>query len=304
MYLVVGATGVIGGAICRQLAEAGLPVRALVRPASPPDAVARLRALEVQIVTGDLRANASLHVACRGVRAVFSTATAMSPAYHEPDNTLETVDWRGMASLIDTAHNAGAERIVYVSCAGEIGGDLPLRRTKRAAELYLRRSGLSYTVLRPALLMESWLGAAGGLDYGAQQATIYGAGRQPVRWVAASDVARLAAACRDHEAARNVIAGVGGPEALSPLEAVQVFEELAGQRLSVRHIHEAELWAGHAAAANDYERSLWGLRLVYASGDTTETPPELCKLIEPLTTVREYAAQALASTAARAPQGS
>ena len=43
MNIVVGATGLIGGEVCRLLAEAGEPVRALVRPTSGAAGVARLR---------------------------------------------------------------------------------------------------------------------------------------------------------------------------------------------------------------------------------------------------------------------
>ena len=43
MNIVVGATGLIGGEVCRLLAEAGESVRALVRPTSGAAGVARLR---------------------------------------------------------------------------------------------------------------------------------------------------------------------------------------------------------------------------------------------------------------------
>ena len=39
MHLVVGATGMVGGEVCRLLAAAGKPVRALVRPTSNPEKV-------------------------------------------------------------------------------------------------------------------------------------------------------------------------------------------------------------------------------------------------------------------------
>ena len=45
MILVVGATGLLGGEICRLLAGRGNPVRALVRGTSNPDRLARLKSV-------------------------------------------------------------------------------------------------------------------------------------------------------------------------------------------------------------------------------------------------------------------
>ena len=43
MNLVVGATGLLGGEICRLLAAEGRPTRALVRPTSDQSKVAQLQ---------------------------------------------------------------------------------------------------------------------------------------------------------------------------------------------------------------------------------------------------------------------
>ena len=43
MYLVVGATGLLGSAICTRLRQRGKNVRAIVRPTARPETVSRLR---------------------------------------------------------------------------------------------------------------------------------------------------------------------------------------------------------------------------------------------------------------------
>ena len=55
MNLIVGATGVLGGEICRLLAEQGSAVRVLVRDSSNQEKVDRLRELGAEVVRGDLR---------------------------------------------------------------------------------------------------------------------------------------------------------------------------------------------------------------------------------------------------------
>ena len=75
--LVVGATGLVGSEVCKQLAATGQAVRALVRTPSDPGKVRKLEAEGVEIVTGDLRDPASLAAACRGVDVVITTASSM-----------------------------------------------------------------------------------------------------------------------------------------------------------------------------------------------------------------------------------
>ena len=77
MILVVGATGLLGGEICRRLAAKGKPIRALVRGASDQAKVGALRDLGAELVQGDLRDRISLEAACQGVRTMISTASSM-----------------------------------------------------------------------------------------------------------------------------------------------------------------------------------------------------------------------------------
>ena len=76
MNLVVGATGLLGGEICRLLAAEGKPSRALVRPSSDQSRVAEI-GRNLEIAFGDLKNRASLEEACLGVTSVISTASSM-----------------------------------------------------------------------------------------------------------------------------------------------------------------------------------------------------------------------------------
>src|SRR5947208_16819216 len=76
--LVCGATGELGGRVARRLRAAGVTVRALVRPRSDGEP---LRALGVEVVSGDFRDRASLERATVGVRAVVSTVTVIARAF-------------------------------------------------------------------------------------------------------------------------------------------------------------------------------------------------------------------------------
>jgi NADH dehydrogenase len=211
MYLVVGATGPVGlgGEICRQLRATGKPVRALLRPTADPARVAHLRSIGVEFVEGDLKDRASLDAACQGIHTVISSAT--TTVSRQQGDTIEDVDLHGQVELVDAAKAASVERYLYVSFSGAIDGDFALRNAKRGVEQHLKQSGLAYTILRPTYFMEVWLSPIVGFDYPNAQATIYGAGRNPISWIARDDVACFAVMCLDNPATRNATFELGGP---------------------------------------------------------------------------------------------
>jgi len=84
----------LGGEICRRLAAAGAPVRALVRATSDPAKVEALQALGVELAQGNLCDRASLDAACQGVRAVISTASSMPFCYQPGENDILPWIWR------------------------------------------------------------------------------------------------------------------------------------------------------------------------------------------------------------------
>lgn len=284
MILVAGSTGYLGGEICRRLAAAGRPVRALVRPTSDQAAVARLRELGAEIVEGDLRDPASLARACRGATAVVSTASATRS--QQPGESLTTTDLDGQIALVDAARAAGVQRFVFVSVSGT-NNDNPASDAKRAVERRLRESGMRYTILRPTFFMEVWLGPALGFDAAGHSATIYGSGENAVSWISLGDVAEFAVRAVDADGDEQL--ELGGPEALSPLDVVRIFEEAAGAPFTVQHVPEEALRAQEAAATDPVARTFARFMLVYARGDRIPMDDVLRRHPVPLTSVRDYA---------------
>jgi uncharacterized protein YbjT (DUF2867 family) len=289
MNLVVGATGFLGGAICRCLAADGKPIRALVRSTSDPATVKTLEELGVELVQGDLRGRASLEDACQGVRAVISTASAVPLRYLPGVNDIQTVDLEGLTNLITAAQAADVPRLIYTSFSGRIDLDFPLRNAKRAIEQRLRDSGLVYTILRSSYLMEAWLSPAAGFDAANASARIYGSGENPISWISLEDVARFAVTSLDHPAARYATLELGGSEALSPLQVVRIFEEMSGRRFEVEHVPEEALEAQYEGTTDPFQRSFAGLACCYARGDAIDMRATLEMFPLRLASVRDYA---------------
>ena len=287
MILVVGATGHLGGEICRRLVERGERVRGLTRASSAPDAVERLRALGVEIVVGDLRDRASLDAACRGVRAVVSTATTTRS--RQPGDSIEATDEAGQLQLVEAARAAGVERFVYVSYSGNIDGDDPLTHAKRRVERAVRDSGMRHTILRPTYFMEVWLSPALGFDYVGRTATVYGSGDQRISFISLGDVAEFAVRALLDADAEGRTLELGGPEPVSPHQAIGAFEEAGGGSFAVQHAPEDALRARRDAATDSLDRAFASLMIAYAHGD--EIPMDETRRRYPfgLTSVRDYA---------------
>ena len=287
MVLVIGATGLLGGEICRRLVAAGKPLRALTRPTADPIRVAELRALGVKLVNGDLKDPVSLDAACKGADTVISTASITFS--RQPGDTLESVDQQGQIALIAAARAADVRRFVYVSISGQNDVACPLMTAKRAVEQQLMQSGMTYTILRPSYFMEVWLSPALGFDAANARARVYGSGEKKISFISYKDVAQFAVASVDSPSARNAIIELGGPEALTPLEVVGVFEKARGRRFETEHVTEAMLEGQRAAASDPLQQSFAALMLAYAHGDAIDMKPTLEKMPLKLTSVREFA---------------
>jgi NADH dehydrogenase len=292
MVLVVGATGLLGGEVCRLLVSAGRPVRAFVRTTSNPDKVAGLERLGVGIVRGDLKDPSSLGAACQGVRAVISTAS--STLSRQEGDSIESVDQNGQLNLVEAAERAGVGHFVLVSFP-ETPVEFPLQSAKRAVEGRLRLGAMTHTILQPTFFSEVWLSPALGFDPGNGKAQIYGAGDKPISWISLLDVARFAVTALDNPNAANATIKLGGPDALSPLDVVRLAEESSGRTIDVQHVPVDALRGQHGSATDSLQRSFAGLMLYYASGDVIDMSDALRTFPgQRLRSVREHLAGSVA----------
>ncbi len=128
--LVTGATGFVGSHVARQLVAAGNTVHVLVRVTSN---LAVLEGMAVQPVRGDLHDAASLSRAMQGVQRVYHLAADYRLWTKNPAEIYES-NVEGTRRLIEAAHRAGVERIVYTSTVATIAvprhGALPNEETQ------------------------------------------------------------------------------------------------------------------------------------------------------------------------------
>jgi uncharacterized protein YbjT (DUF2867 family) len=151
LILVTGATGQQGGAVARHLLkEPGFAVRALTRDSTKP-AAQTLANRGAEVFQGDLDNPGSVRRALEGAWGAFSV-----------QNFMETGDEGEIhqgKTLADAAKAAGVQHFVYTSVvSADRKTGLPHFESKWQIEQHIARSGLSYTILRPAFFMQNWYG--------------------------------------------------------------------------------------------------------------------------------------------------
>ena len=241
MILVVGATGLLGGLITQQLLKKGEDVRILIRQNSPAEEMAKqglgtspqlLIDAGAEPIYGDLKDPVSLVNACLGVDTVITTANSI---LRGGEDTIESVDCRGTQDLIDAAQGAGVRHFIYTSAKGvHVDHPNPFYRAKAACEERLVASGMNYTILKPGMFMEVWIGAVVGIPVrSGLPITLVGYGNRRHVFVAIKDVVNYAVTAVTHPAAQNAEILIGGPNSYSWTQIVETVEEIMGRPLQI-----------------------------------------------------------------------
>lgn len=289
MILVVGATGTLGGRITRGLLAQGKDVRIMVRDPSPSVELAPmglatdangLVVAGAQLVNGDLTDRASLDAACAGVDTVLTTATSA-----KRDGDLEAVDLNGTLNLIDAAREAGVTHFIYTSAYGSaVDHAVPMLHVKATCEQALMESGLTWTILQPAILYEVLCNMVIGIPLQARESvSLIADGSHRHSYIAEADVAAFAVAAVDNPAAHNIRLEIGGPS-YSWQELVDAAGQALGRALPVRFVPP-----GDELPLLDAEISGWlsGFETYEDFIDMGDAPARFGVEITPLPTVME-----------------
>jgi dihydroflavonol-4-reductase len=178
-FLVTGATGKVGNAVARRLAERGDEVVALVRDVA---AARGVLPAGIELARGDVTDPASVHAAAEGIDGVFNCMGIYEQWL--PDKGLfDRVNAQGAANVVAAARQAGAKRAVHTSTFdvfhAETGGTLDesrladypkgtaYERSKQHAEelvLAEARDGFEVVIVNPAGVYGPGPWAAAGID--------------------------------------------------------------------------------------------------------------------------------------------
>lgn len=234
MILVTGGTGFIGGALIRHLVDLNYPVRTLIRPSRQSPRLPR--GVPVNVAVTSLNDERGLRAAMVGVDTVFHLA---SGEWHGPRASLMDIDIQGTRALIQAAEDAGVQRIFYLSHLGaDRASAYPVMKAKGIAEEFIRRSNLTYTILRTAIVYGPNDGFTTGLARIIQASPFFflvpGDGSvllQPL-WV--EDLVTCLSWCLDDPETHNRVYDIGGPEYLNFRQIVSlIMNETGAKRILI-----------------------------------------------------------------------
>ncbi len=230
LILVVGSTGDLGGQITRRLLSMKKSIRILVRPPSNYKPMVETGA---EPVIGDLKNPKSLGPACKGVTTLITTATS---AKRGGDDNVQTVDLEGNRNLIEAAKAAGVKQFIFVSAnIADPGSQIPLMAAKGATEDRLRASGIPYTIIAPDAFMQVWVAMVVGVPaVSGRPVTFVGTGKRKHSFISDGNVADFIIASIGNPRAVNQKLFLGGPEALSFIDAAKAFEKAVGHKVPVQ----------------------------------------------------------------------
>ncbi len=147
--LVAGAAGETGRIIVRKLVARGCIPHVLVRDIA---AAKKLLGKKPIYFQGDVREIETLLPALEEVKIVISVIGTRTPV---GKNCPKRVDYEGIRNLVQAACQSGVQRFIHVSSIGVTHPDHPMNRFghilswKLKGETVLRKSNLTYTIVRP-----------------------------------------------------------------------------------------------------------------------------------------------------------
>jgi divinyl chlorophyllide a 8-vinyl-reductase len=232
--LVLGASGTIGRATVRALAQRGHEVVAFMRPradaSSSPVPAGVVRRL------GEATDPASLaQDGFRGER--FDAVVSCLASRTGVPRDAWSVDHLAHRHALAAAKAAGVAQFVLLSALCVQKPRLSFQLAKRAFEGELMASGIAWSIVRPTAFFKSLCGQVERVRAG-RPFLLFGDGRLTAcKPIADEDLAEYLADCLDDPAKVNRLLPIGGPgPAITPLQQGQRLFELLGRAPRFRHV--------------------------------------------------------------------
>ncbi|WP_437985490.1 SDR family oxidoreductase [Sorangium sp. So ce117] len=229
--LVLGGTGLTGRRLVEALLQEGFLVRCAVRNLDA--ARARLPAA-AELVRGDIADRAAIEEAVRGCEAVFNCVHTLSPQKGAaPGETFVDTELRGLENVVAACRIHGVRRVLYVTFLGITPDTRSIwARGRWKAEQMLLGSGLDVTILRPGQIV-----GRGGFGFDTtlanarrRVALILGSGRSRMQNIALDDLVHYLVRSLDEPRTFGRAFDVGGDEAFTTDEMVDVAARVLGRR--------------------------------------------------------------------------
>ncbi|KAK9868358.1 hypothetical protein WJX84_007812 [Apatococcus fuscideae] len=223
---VAGASGKTGKAVVKYLSSKGVAVRAGVRDIAKAKASDLANEKNIQFVEADVTKSSEVLTAAIG--NADAVIIAIGYGGINPSG-FEDVDKKGTINLVDAAKKTGAKQVVMLSSlltnGGAVGQGLNpnflflnlfggVLNKKHDAELYLRKSGLDWTIVRPGGLSAEPESAIGNLITRGED-TLFGRDSDPGREISRETVGKVLAEAVLQSSAKNKVVEIVSSKSVS-----------------------------------------------------------------------------------------
>ncbi|UTW63072.1 NAD(P)H-binding protein [bacterium SCSIO 12741] len=226
---IIGATGLLGSSVTRELIKKGVHIKAVVRDIEKAE---DLLPEQVEIVYGDVANKESLKEALQGAETVYLSLNTTGWNVDAPFHT----EREGIMNVIDVSKELGVKHIMQI-----VGIDLSnpefavkgltykTNLIRKPAMDYLKASGINYTYFHGSFFLDSFPVFIQGGEF-----AIIGDHKYPMFYTNTLDLAENIYHALNNELAYNQSFTVQGLEGLSFPEAAKRFLSLYDPSVTVK----------------------------------------------------------------------
>ncbi|MEA5429230.1 SDR family oxidoreductase [Arcicella lustrica] len=213
---VIGATGMIGIPVTKELVKAGFEITALVRNI---EKAKQIFPTGVHFVKGDLQNKAEISEALENADAAYISISA-SPNDSENEFNPEL---HGFENILSALKTTSVKQVGFLSSflARNYEGNWWVMNAKKQAINKIKKCGIPYTIFYPSNFMENF---NGGMRDG-NKINLIGKSNEKAWWIAGEDFGKQVAKSFETDKALNREYSVQGLEAMTTEEASKVYVE-------------------------------------------------------------------------------
>lgn len=214
---VIGATGMIGIPVTKELLKAGFEITALVRNIEKAKQI--FPTGKVHFVNGDLQNITEISEALKNADAVY---ISISSSPNDKKNEFNP-EMQGFENILSALKTSSVKQVGFLSSflARNYVGDWWVMNAKKQAINKIKNCGIPYTIFYPSNLMENF---NGGMRNG-NKINIIGKSTEKAWWIAGEDLGKIVAKSFETEKALNKEYSVQGLDAMTTLEATNAYIE-------------------------------------------------------------------------------
>lgn len=276
---VIGATGMIGIPVTKELVKAGFDVTALVRN------VERAKTIfpsGVKFVKGDLNDRKSIAESLKEAEGLYIN---LSTKATDKENDFNP-EVHGLDNILSVAKQLNIGHVAYLSSflARNYTGNWWVMKAKKQSIRKVKDSGLNYTIFYPSNFMENF---ENGFLRG-NKVIIIGKPTEKAWWIAGEDFGRTVAAAFNLDKAKNREYAVQGPADYTIEEACRlVVKNYKKQKLTLSHVPMG-LFKFLALFVGELKFVTKLMDVMYVNAEPFESQKTWDELCKPTVTVEQF----------------